>query len=86
MSPTKLKEWFDRYALWSISTYRAGGLALPVIGLMLLLLFLPKVWGFELPTVVVIGAPMAIFAAVMLRGLEVERRGKRRRRPKTTNR
>lgn len=79
MNSSKLRAWFDRYAVWSINTYRAGGLALPVIALMLLLLFLPAIWGRELPALVVIGAPMAIFAAVMLHGLRVENRAKRRR-------
>jgi hypothetical protein len=45
-----------------------------------------RVRGLKLPTVVVIGAPMAIFAAVMLHGLKVEKRVKRRRKSKTTNR
>lgn len=86
VSPKNLREWFDRYAVWSISTYRAAGLTLPVIALMLLLLFLPTVWGSELPTVVVIGAPMVIFAVVMMHGLTVEKRRKRPRKSKTNHR
>jgi uncharacterized membrane protein len=84
VSPAKIRNWFDRYAVWSINTYQASGLALHVIGLMLVLLFLPTVWSRELPIMVVIGAPMAIFAAVMLHGLKVEKHAKRRRRPKTS--
>lgn len=84
MSLKTLRVQFDRYAVWSINTYRAGGLALPMMALMLLLLFLPTAWDMELPTVIVIGVPMAIFAAVMIYGLKIEKRVKRRHRAKAT--
>ena len=85
MKTGAFRDRFDRYAVWSINTYRAGGLVLPVLALMLLLLFVPTAWGMELPTVIVIGLPMAIFAAIMVYGLKVERRVKRRRKSKVSH-
>ncbi len=84
MSWKALRDQFDRYAVWSINTYRAGGLALPVMAIMLLLLFLPTAWGMALPTAIVISVPMAIFAAVMIYGLKLEKRVKRRHKTKAT--
>lgn len=74
----------DLYAVCSINTYRAGGLALPMIALMLLLLFVSTAWDKVLPTAIVIGVPMAIFAVVMIYGLKIEKRVKRRHRAKAT--
>ncbi|MFN6935163.1 MAG: hypothetical protein ACK4NZ_08430 [Tsuneonella sp.] len=84
MSLKTLKDQFDRYAVWSINTYRAGGLALPMMALILLLLFLPTAWGKELPTAIVLGLPLAIVAAVMIYGLKIEKRVKRRHKAEAT--
>lgn len=77
-----LRGTFDRYVVWSIGTYRAAGITLPAIALTMILLFLPKVWGAELPTPVVIGVPMTLFAAALFYGMKIEKRVRRRTRRK----